>query len=383
MAWQRRLFAGHFALGNIPTKLDIPTGIGKTSVIVIWLLALAFQATTGVVRLPRRLVYVVNRRTVVDQATDLTRNLREKLRSASDDDALVHVRAVLRTLCIDADDAFSPLAISTLRGELADNREWQGDPARPAIIIGTVDMIGSRLLFSGYGVSQRMRPFHAGLLGQDTLLVHDEAHLEPAFGELVHNISRIQCERNEPRPLHLLELSATQRGQADATTFTLSEEEKQEVEVRRRITARKTLLVVEANDRSAALATIVRQALDYKENQSRVLIYVRSPREAKDIVGSLIKQVSPNRAAILTGTIRGIERDALVAQPIFKGFMSNPNRQPLEGTEYLVPLHRGFDWLIFGHFRMGRFSGATSSSMLRATPGWRRIKPARSMVRTI
>jgi hypothetical protein len=52
-------------------------------------------------------------------------------------------------------------------------------------------------------------------------------------------------------------------------------------------------------------------------------------------------------------------------------------------TSALVPLHRGFDWLIFGHFRMGRFSGATSSSMLRATPGWRRIKPARSMVRTI
>ena len=49
----------------------------------------------------------------------------------------------------------------------------------------------------------------------------------------------------------------------------------------------------------------------------------------------------------------------------------------------LVPLHKGFDWLIFGHFGMGRFSGATSSSMLRATPGWRRIKPARSMVRTI
>ena len=52
-------------------------------------------------------------------------------------------------------------------------------------------------------------------------------------------------------------------------------------------------------------------------------------------------------------------------------------------AEVLVPLHKGFDWLIFGHFGMGRFSGATSSSMLRATPGWRRIKPARSMVRTI
>ena len=49
----------------------------------------------------------------------------------------------------------------------------------------------------------------------------------------------------------------------------------------------------------------------------------------------------------------------------------------------LVPRHRGFDWLIFGHFRMGKFSGATRSSMLRATPGWRRIRPARSRVSTI
>jgi hypothetical protein len=48
-------------------------------------------------------------------------------------------------------------------------------------------------------------------------------------------------------------------------------------------------------------------------------------------------------------------------------------------SQALVPLHRGFDWLIFGHFRMGRFSGATSSSMLRATPrrgqSPRRFKP--------
>jgi NitT/TauT family transport system permease protein len=49
----------------------------------------------------------------------------------------------------------------------------------------------------------------------------------------------------------------------------------------------------------------------------------------------------------------------------------------------LVARHRGFDRLIFGHFRMGKSSGATSSSMLRGTPGWRRIIPARSRVRTI
>ncbi|MEJ7639904.1 MAG: hypothetical protein WKF75_18525 [Singulisphaera sp.] len=35
-------------------------------------------------------------------------------------------------------------------------------------------MIGSRLLFSGYRIGFRSRPLHAGFLGQDALLVHDE-----------------------------------------------------------------------------------------------------------------------------------------------------------------------------------------------------------------
>ncbi len=71
------------------------------------------------------------------------------------------------------------LPVSTLRGQLVDNREWLEEPSLPAIIVGTVDMIGSRLLFEGYRVSRKMRPYHAGLLGADTLVVLDEAHLVP------------------------------------------------------------------------------------------------------------------------------------------------------------------------------------------------------------
>ena len=62
-----------------------------------------------------------------------------------------------------------PLPISTLRGQHIDNRDWLEDPASPAIIVGTVDMVGSRLLFEGYGTSRKMRPYHAGLLGADAL----------------------------------------------------------------------------------------------------------------------------------------------------------------------------------------------------------------------
>lgn len=42
--WQRRLYAEHFAQGEIPQALDIPTGLGKTAVMAVWLIALARQA---------------------------------------------------------------------------------------------------------------------------------------------------------------------------------------------------------------------------------------------------------------------------------------------------------------------------------------------------
>jgi len=68
-----------------------------------------------------------------------------------------------------------------LRGQLADNRDWTRDPTRLAINIGTVDLIGSALPFSGYRSSYKRRPLEAGFLGQDSLLVLDEAHLSRPF----------------------------------------------------------------------------------------------------------------------------------------------------------------------------------------------------------
>ncbi|HQH71349.1 MAG TPA: type I-U CRISPR-associated helicase/endonuclease Cas3, partial [bacterium] len=181
--WQIRLFE-RFAKGKqLPEVCSIPTGLGKTSVIPIWLTALAQAGAEGAeVRLPRRLIYIVNRRTVVDQATDLVEGMLERLKN---DTELHGLSKALQNL---AASEGSPLAVSTLRGELADNQEWKADPARPAVIIGTIDMIGSKLLFSGYGDSRVGRAHHAGLIGQDALLVHDEAHLTPPFSGLLQAV---------------------------------------------------------------------------------------------------------------------------------------------------------------------------------------------------
>src|SRR5579872_6068584 len=66
LSWQGRLYHQHFALNNLPEVIDLPTGLGKTMVMAIWLIARATNPS-----FPRRLIYVVDRRTVVDQATDL------------------------------------------------------------------------------------------------------------------------------------------------------------------------------------------------------------------------------------------------------------------------------------------------------------------------
>jgi CRISPR-associated endonuclease/helicase Cas3 len=170
--WQRALFE-RFVRKGFPTTCDIPTGLGKTSIIAIWLLALAHHTHSGTLTgFPRRLVYVVNRRTVVDQASREAEEMRAAIDTVPE---LQGLAEVLRSLGVRGSDA--PLAISTLRGQFADNAEWRNDPSRPAVIVGTVDMIGSRLLFAGYGCGFKSRPLHAGFLGQDALLVHDEAHL--------------------------------------------------------------------------------------------------------------------------------------------------------------------------------------------------------------
>lgn len=232
--WQEDLLA-RMLDGRIPQVVDIPTGLGKTATMAIWLVARACGA-----KLPRRLVYVVDRRAVVDQATDVALGLRKFV------DGDPEVR---RALGLREDQSFP---ISTLRGQHVDNRAWLEDPSLPAIVVGTVDMVGSRLLFSGYGVSSKMHPYHAGLLGADTLVVLDEAHLVSAFEDLLRQVER-RAESFGPKepslrqlvpPFKLLSLSATGR-QTDSTPLTLSDADRRHPIISKRLTAKKTLSIVE------------------------------------------------------------------------------------------------------------------------------------------
>ena len=79
-------------------------------------------------------------------------------------------------------------------------------------------MIGSRVLFEGYGVTPRMRPVHAALLGTDALIVIDEAHLIPPFESLIRQVACF--ERPAPVPaMRFMALSATGRSVPGEQSF--------------------------------------------------------------------------------------------------------------------------------------------------------------------
>jgi CRISPR-associated endonuclease/helicase Cas3 len=292
MRWQHRLF-DRFMDGTIPAALDLATGLGKTSVMAIWLAARALAVEDALKAIPRQLVYIVDRRAVVDQATEEA----EKLRRALNGDA-AHLKRPLGL-------GSGTLPISTLRGAYVDNREWLDDPAVPAIVVGTVDMIGSRLLFEGYGVSRKMRSYHAGLIGADTLIVLDEAHLVPPFEALLWRIAngakefgpRTDCDAGIVPPFKLLSLSATGRSQptsdGDATdgVFRLEDDDLSDTIVKDRLSAKKTLgFVKTADEKNALVEVLAQQAWNLVEEgrkPARCLIYCDSREVAEKVKGSL------------------------------------------------------------------------------------------------
>ena len=328
--WQQRLFR-RFIGNELPSALDLPTGLGKTSVMTIWLLARAFNPN-----LPRRLAYVVDRRAVVDQATTVAEELRDRISALPD---------LQKQLGLDS----QKLPVSSLRGKLADNREWLADPTLPAIVIGTIDMTGSRLLFEGYGVSRGMRPYHAGLLGADTLFVLDEAHLCPPFQALLTNIEKHRdlkprdgdTMRLIPR-FHLLPLSATGRTVA-GQAFTLDTEDLSDVIVSKRLSAKKSLSITLVKDSATLLDELVSRALRLGETHNRVLVFCDRREDAQKVADGLkkaLKTKACRNVEMLTGSRRVYERESLAEHLSTLGFIAG-STHGLTSPAFLVATSAG------------------------------------------
>ena len=222
--WQRRLTMQVLATGGWPPVIDLPTGAGKTAVLDAAVFAMAVQPDVS----PRRIVFVVDRRIVVDQVCERAERIRERIREGGTD-VLQQVRERLQSL-----GGGELLGVACLRGGIPIDDKWAERPDQPWVMVSTVDQFGSRLLFRGYGVSQRMRPVHAGLAGNDCLVILDEVHLSNPFAQTLSRVA--QLESALPRRFGVVEMSATPNN-TDVARFELDAADWDSADLRPRLTA--------------------------------------------------------------------------------------------------------------------------------------------------
>ncbi len=199
-------------------------------------------------------------------------------------------------------------------------------------------MIGSRLLFGGYRIGYKLRPVHAGFLGQDTLLVHDEAHLEPSFQEMIESIQRLQNPHEIERALRVVAMSATMRDTDKA--FRLDDADRGHPILRQRLSAHKVLQVHKVAQKDALVSNMVDLAQEHSGSGDPILIYAEAVDTVQKIEAQLSKTLDGESVRVLTGTMRGRERDRLVDDPVFRRFLPGETNEKT-GTVFLVSTSAG------------------------------------------
>lgn len=155
---------------DLPQLVSIPTGLGKTAAVVLgWLWRRRFAPEETRQRTPRRLVYCLPMRVLVEQTEN-------------------NIRQWLKNLDLDQE-----LAIYRLMGG-EDEDDWDLYPERDAVLIGTQDMLLSRALNRGYAASRARWPMQFGLLHNDCLWVFDEVQL---MGSGLATTAQLHALRNK------------------------------------------------------------------------------------------------------------------------------------------------------------------------------------------
>ncbi|MBX5463027.1 MAG: type I-U CRISPR-associated helicase/endonuclease Cas3, partial [Steroidobacteraceae bacterium] len=350
--WQYRLFTD-FEAGRFPTDIELATGLGKTSIIALWVLALGRSLARKSCAVPRRLAYVVDRRVVVDQASEFAEQVCERLEQAAKSEN--HTLHTIATTLKNAGCTSSIVEVSTLRGQRALDTRWRNDPTRPAIIVGTVDMIGSRLLFSAYGrVGPWGRALEAGLVGQDCLVVLDEAHLCSPFAATLTAIERIERRVSTLAPFAVVRMGATMEPVRDMlrrtpglpeepTTrrvFRLLDEatvidghtwpkETDDEKVSNRLNAKKRIEVEALDPDRGVGAQLAEWAIQKSRADSGAVIgiVVNTVTEVRKCVTALREHgVSDEQVVTLTGSMRGWDRDAVAESEKYARFKSQRDR---------------------------------------------------------
>ena len=311
--WQQALVDHLAEHDDWPEVLDLPTGCGKTAALdaAVFHLALRFEAPACAAL---RMALVVDRRLVVDdaygRAKKIGRVLEEPTQVAVEGRPVV--AEVARRLQRLAGDGERPLMVRRLRGGAPLESDWTRTPMQPTILCSTVDQVGSRLLFRGYGVSHRMKPVHAGLLGKHILILLDEAHLSEPFRQTLRALREIG-----KADIRTVVLSATP-GASPTPPFRLTKADYAHPELKSRLDASKpaTLEVVRGDPVEAFVKAACKTVEQLKREgiaAPAIGVVVNRVGLAREIFEQLIEsgQETGSSAVLMIGRSRGVGMDRL------------------------------------------------------------------------
>ncbi len=347
--WQARLARQISHDNSWPEEIGVPTGLGKTACldIAVWWLASQAHLHPLARSAPTRIWWVVNRRLLVDEASRHAQKLSEMLcdagraeRPSRDQEVLKQVGARLSSLAGRQNSerphghgsevhgplagsyaslpTAEPLHVIPMRGGLTLRRP--PNSAQPSVIVSTIPMYGSRLLFRGFGSSRSMRPIDAALAGTDSLVLVDEAHLARHLRDLVPKLQQCVPESAErvlpARRSGPQVVSLTATGDASPNSrFDLDDDDRANEVIRQRLHAAKPVEVdaEPRGDSAKALRDAAVRLLKDAASPAACVIFCNTPAAARDVYG-LMKSHKLGAAAdvmLVTGRTRQHEADVL------------------------------------------------------------------------
>lgn len=308
--WQVRLLHTVYEKGW-PDTLALPTAAGKTSVMDISVFTLALQATSANRSAPLRTFFVIDRRLVVDEVTEHANKLAQSLATAQEKDGIVYeVAKRLKHL------GTIPLAIALMRGGIIPDESWLRSPLQPAVIATTVDQVGSRLLFRGYGVSERTRSIYAGIVGSDSLFLIDEAHLSTPFIETLEAVKQHQKRfsvYNPAKQIQVVTMTATPTARSGSKLSLTNADENHPVLSKRLMASKKAKLVISKSEKDFEKCAVVEIFANLQPNEQVIGIVVNRVRSARSIYEQIHKQAKDDDVILLTGRIRPYDRNRILA----------------------------------------------------------------------
>lgn len=296
-----------------PDVLEIPTGMGKTvAVILAWAYKRRELHDPGT---PRRLVYCLPMRVLVEQTA---RNAEQWLCN----------------LGFLGELGDKKVSINLLMGGESDIKSWVEYPDEDMIILGTQDMLLSRALMRGYGISRYRWPMDFALLHNDALWVYDEIQLMgPALSTSTQlDAFRRDVENKPARPSRSLWASATLRTDwlnsidfcpflAGLTTLQLDENEKQSAAVQKRWCAAKHLnqanTVLNAQNAkknaTAYIEALANEISEHHKEGTQTLVIVNRVDRAQQLYIALGKKLKAVPRLLLHARFRPAERGKIEA----------------------------------------------------------------------